>query len=424
MVKRAALPLVCAAWLALAVAVYAVAGAPAGVRGAGIIAVHLGGSVAMLLAWWLARDGRGWGWILTTGVVARLLLAPVPSFTTHDVDRYLWDGRVLLAGLDPYRVRPDDAEVADVREDWPVAEEHAAYPTLYPPGALLLFAGCALVGPDAAPQAWKGVATFFSLVLLFTMAMLLRTLGRERHLALVALSPLLLLEAGVGAHVDVVATAALALGLWFWVWGQRGLAGAAFASGALCKMTPALAWLPLFVASGSRRGRLRMLAGAVAVGVAGYGFAVLLGLAPVGSLGVFFATWRFGSPVGAVLSWLPGGAWVGVVLALAGLVAAVWWAKRAPYRAAMLAVSVPLIVSPVVFPWYLMVLVPLVAIRPSALVIAWLTSAPLTYEVIDGFDAEGSWQPATWPLVAIVAAWAVGLAIDLAVARRRRGDQL
>jgi len=108
----------------------------------------------------------------------------------------------------------------------------------------------------------------------------------------------------------------------------------------------------------------------------------------------------------------------------AGLAVAAWWARRAPWRAVMLALAVPFIVSPVVFPWYLMVLVPLVAIRPSAVVITWLTAAPLTYEVIDRFDSEGVWQPATWPLLVVALAWLIGLAVDIVVARRLRGGQL
>ena len=355
MLARFGLPLTCVAHLALAASVYAVAGAPDGVRGAGIIAVHLGVTCTMLLAWWLARRGAGWSWILGTGAAARLVLAPAPSFTTHDVDRYLWDGRVVLEGLDPYGVSPNDEEVAHLRRDWPVAPEHAAYVTLYPPGALLLFAACARFGPDVAPVAWKVVATLASLVLLFMVSMLLRVLGRKRHLALVALSPLLLLEGGVGAHVDLVAACALCTGLWFWARERRGLAGAALAAGALFKPTPALAWFPLVAAGGAQRARLAMLGGAAGLGLAGYGAALLLGLAPVGSLGVFFAHWRFGSPVGALLSDLPA---VAVALAIAMLGAATWWGRRAPWPAAMLALSAPLLVSPVVFPWYLAGVVP------------------------------------------------------------------
>jgi hypothetical protein len=86
----------------------------------------------------------------------------------------------------------------------------------------------------------------------------------------------------------------------------------------------------------------------------------------------------------------------------------------------VLALAAPLIASPVVFPWYLLPVVPAVALAPSAAAVGWLTALPLTYEVNDRAVATGEWTPATWPLVAIGLAVAVGAAIDVARARRAR----
>ncbi len=57
--------------------------------------------------------------------------------------------------------------------------------------------------------------------------------------------------------------------------------------------------------------------------------------------------------------------------------------------------TAPFLLSPVVFPWYLCPLVPLVAMKPSAALLAWVIAAPLTYEVVNSH----SWEPAAWPLV-------------------------
>jgi hypothetical protein len=78
----------------------------------------------------------------------------------------------------------------------------------------------------------------------------------------------------------------------------------------------------------------------------------------------------------------------------------------------LLAIAAPLVFTPVVYPWYLMPLVPLTALQPRAWAIGWITILPLTYEVIDRFDACGVWEPAVWPLLLVVLVWLVGGAID------------
>jgi len=47
----------------------------------------------------------------------------------------------------------------------------------------------------------------------------------------------------------------------------------------------------------------------------------------------------------------------------------------------------------------------------------WVSTLPLTYQVLDVFDATGVWIPAAWPLWIIAVGWIVGLAID---AQQRR----
>ena len=56
-----------------------------------------------------------------------------------------------------------------------------------------------------------------------------------------------------------------------------------------------------------------------------------------------------------------------------------------------LALAIPLLISPVVFPWYLSALVPLLALRPNIYgIAACLIIMPLTYEVLNDFSCCGS----------------------------------
>jgi alpha-1,6-mannosyltransferase len=440
---RAAVHLLCCVAFVLGAAwVHAVAArAPEG-RGSAYIALHALLAVAMLGAWLTGTSGshdtgaghgpglRSGAWtrllalhgVLAAGGLALLLLLAVPSFTTHDVQRYLWDGAVASAGLDPYRVAPDSAEALSLRAVWPTPAEHAAYPTLYPPGALALFALSSLAGPVHGVWVWKALAIAAGISTLLVAQRLLAQRGALQHLPLLAMSPLLLLETGVGAHVDAFSTLAVVLALWAWQSGRLAWAGAAIGLGAIIKLLPMVLLWPLAVALLAQRRWLalwRLLLGAGLVVALGYGLALACGLLPVGSLGLLFQRWRFGSPLHAALEWLlqPAevSAWLALLLALLLvllLLGSAWLARRDLARAVQLALAAPLLISPVVFPWYLSVLLPALVLRPHAVLLAWICVAPVSYEVLNAYDSSGIWAPAVWPLWAIAASWLLGAVLQ------------
>jgi Glycosyltransferase family 87 len=414
----------CALFVVAAAAAYWVAASPAGTRGTRYIVLHLVLTLLMLGVWATtcppaSAEQR---WTLVAGILARALLVAVPVFTSSDVVRYLWDGRVALAGLDPYRVTPSVAAKV-IPAAWSRPPVHATLPTLYPPGAIALFALCASFGPVWSLWAWKAVVLCASILTLLLTATALRQAAAHRHLPLVALSPLLVLEGGVGVHVDMLAALSIAGAV---VVAQRkrpALTGMVLAFGALIKLLPAVAVVPLAAAMGRRRA-VRLVAGAAAVVALGYAGAFVLGLRPIGSVVVFFRDWQFASPMGAVQAASGGGG--AIVWALSVAAAAVGladiglrcrdgrWGPRLPY-----ALALPLLPSPVVFPWYLSSLVPALALAPSAFLVAWVSVLPLSYEVL---NQVAVWEPAAWVPWAVAAAWGVGIVIDLRLKRGRRSS--
>lgn len=351
---------------------------------------------------------------LLAGVFARVALLAVPAFTTNDVDRYLWDGAVSLAGFDPYLTAPHEAVLAELHGRWPTPPEHAAYPTLYPPVALALFALCASAGPELAPWLWKLAVLGASLGTLVVMLRLLERLQLERHFPLIALSPILVLEGGVGAHVDVFTTFCIALALLLASRRQALLCGAFLGLGAAIKLLPAVAVIPLAIGAGARSG-WRIVGSALAAMSACYAAAVAVGWHPVGSLPLFVERWRFGAPLHSALDALLPSVIVGVVLSGAVLLAlgyAAWRARRDAIGGMQVALAAPLLFGPVVFPWYVAALLPGLALQPRAWLLAWVSTLPLTYEVVNQFNAAGLWAPARWPLWIIALAITAGAAFD------------
>jgi len=414
-------PWLCLLFPAVAATAYLMPLAPPAQLGWLYMGLHLALTAVMLAVW--TRGAADAAWVLAAGGLARLLLIGVPPFTSHDIERYLWDGRVWLAGFDPYRLAPDAPALAPLRALWPTPAEHAAYPTLYPPAALALFALAADAGLPLATLVWKSATAGASLATLAVATSVLRAIGAERHLALVALSPLLVLEAGVGGHVDAFAGLAVVVALACAQRRHAGAAGVALGLGTLIKLLPAFALLPLALSLGRRAGTRLVLCALATIG-AGYGLSSAAGLRPLGSLVVFFERWSFGSPLGALLArWAtPPMARVALLaVLLAGLALAARAARRGRWLVGVqLALAAPLLASPVVFPWYLVPLVPAAAAAPSLALLGWLTALPLTYEVIGPFAQSGVWHPAAWPLWSIALAWAGQLALWSHAAARRR----
>ena len=416
------LSLFCALALGVLVAFYGVQALEPGARAWPYMLLHLVLGLLMLGAWWASgsvaqsRLPSLTRLLLGTGVLARLLLLPLQPFTTHDVDRYLWDGAVVVAGEDPYRLAPDHAQLAELRTQWPVASEHAAYRTVYPPLAIALFSFCARAGPTWAPLIWKSLVTLASLATLWGMLLLLRCYGQERRFSLVALNPLLLLEVGVGAHVDIFAGLAVVWALFSWERQRWTWCGVLLAAGTLCKLTPAVVLLPLGARAWGRSKGLVL--GWVGTMILGYGTAFLMGLQPLGFLLGFVSQWRFASPAALLLECFLPPQWAVMVLGGLGLLALLLLAGLLRRSVLSLqegvvgALALLLALSPVAFPWYLLPLASVVALAPHGSLLLWLLLAPFSYEVLDAFDAHGAWAPARWPPLLVGLGWLVGLGIE------------
>ena len=386
---------------------------PTGLGGNVYVALHFALSVAMLALWSAPNvDMRS---LLILGIILRIALIPTAPISSNDMERYLWDGAVAINGLDPYVVAPDNALAKDLRAIWATPPEHAKYPTLYPPAALSIFAASALAGPILGVWIWKTLASLAGVASLFIMRRVAEHYQQERHFALLALSPLLLLETGIGAHLDAFLVLGLSIILYAYTKEKWGLLGLALGWSACVKFLPIALLAPLFFAV-RLRAFITLSFACLAVIACVYASAFALGYTPIGILPTFFEKWRFSSPFFQLLENISGPDRVVIALGISALIgvaiACLAARKSAPIGFAVV-LSVPLLLSPVVFPWYLMILVPFLAIRPNASILAWVSVAPLSYVVLNQWIAERAWEPAQWPVFVIGFSLVSCLAWDL-----------
>lgn len=196
------------------------------------------------------EERRALAIILGVALLARLVLVLAPPTLSTDVFRYIWDGRVQAAGINPFRHVPAAPELAFLRDAavWPNINRADYAVTIYPPAAQMLFLLAALLGDSVVAM---------KLVLVTAEAVTVAALiGLLRHLRLpvtrvvaYAWHPLALWEIAGNAHIDGAMLAAMLLGLWLaLVRGRRAAGAAVIAVAALCKPFAALAlpsvWRP------------------------------------------------------------------------------------------------------------------------------------------------------------------------------------
>lgn len=103
-----------------------------------------------------------------------------PPFLSSDIYRYVWDGRVLAAGINPYRYIPTDPHLAALRDAKVFPEINRANyaPTIYPPAAEAIFFAVVRIGGSvtvmkAAMVAYIDDYALMMLVVLVSMPLLL-----------------------------------------------------------------------------------------------------------------------------------------------------------------------------------------------------------------------------------------------------------
>jgi alpha-1,6-mannosyltransferase len=193
-----------------------------------------------------------------------LVLTP-PRFST-DVYRYVWDGRVQAAGINPYRYVPADPALARLRDGaiYPNINRRDYARTIYPPAAQMIFLAVTRVGETVT--AMKAAMVVCEALTVWMLTILLGRLGLPRgRVLLYAWNPLVIWQYAGGGHVDAAAITLVAIALVAHVRQWEVLTGAALGCATLVKWYPAV----LFPALYRPRGWKMPLAMA-AVMVAGY----------------------------------------------------------------------------------------------------------------------------------------------------------
>jgi len=378
------------------------------------------GGVYLVAVWVVLKEGRFRGLIpvLVFALLLRMAALATPPYLSDDIYRYVWDGRVQAAGINPYRFVPESRELLALRdgEIYPRINRRGYAPTIYPPLAEALFLAGTRISESVT---WvKLLMIAFEALTVWILVRLLRSLQLPPERVLIyAWNPLAIWEFAGSGHIDAAAIAFMVLAVWARRCNRPGLTGLSLACATLTKLYPAMIFPALY-----RRWDWKM--------PAAFGAAVVLAYLPFASVGrrvlgflpayveeeglisgERFYPWKLIHNVWAIPQF-DGVAYLAILLLV--LLAVAGWLtfrkERHPgdflTHSLVLAALTTVLFSPH-YPWYFAWLLPLLVVVPDLSLLYLTLAAFVLYRVRTHETPDSLFSANTWlylPFVVLVTA--------------------
>jgi hypothetical protein len=351
---------------------------------------------------------------LALSAVWRVPFLLAPPGPQDDVLRYVWDGRLQHRGYNPYTAIPGDPALARLHTSETREMNNQDVPTPYPAGAQLFFRTVTAIHESAFAFKVALEACDWAIVLLLIGE--LRRLGRGEHWVLAyAWHPLVVMCVAYNAHIDILGVLLLLTSVVALRRRHPAVAAVAFALATTVKVLPAVL-APLYWR------RVRIRDGLLAAVVAGLLYAPFLGRGalPIGSMGTFVQRFRFNDPIFAALQRFVASQVAAGLAVLLGLVTAVWMRSKHPAcspDAWAWPMTASLACAPVIYPWYLLWLVPFLLSASTLPILIWTLSIISVSFVWYSYTLGQPWQVPGWIL--LLEYGSVLMAAAIALLRRR-----
>lgn len=201
--------------------------------------------------------------VLGGAFVFRLILIPSVPVHENDIYRYIWDGKVFAAGINPYKYPPlsagikpasvdqqnDFEKLKSLRDESPKSYRRISYkdvPTVYPPLTQVFFAVSTLLAPGSI---WfmKFLFVLFDMAVVILIYMILKLLKQNPLYVIVyAWNPLVLKEFANSGHYDALAICCVMVAVYLVLKEKYTFSSACLGLGVLSKFYP-LIFIPFFL---------------------------------------------------------------------------------------------------------------------------------------------------------------------------------
>ncbi len=333
--------------------------------------------------------------IILFAVLFRIVLVPSNISTSDDVYRYIWEGKVVAHGENPFLYPPDSKELLPLHsKDFPEKVTYPHMTSIYPGAAQSVFA----LGYLISGENDTGLKLLYLLAEFITMLFLFKLLGNykipERNIILYAWLPLPIMEFFINSHIDVIGLMFFIISLYLIE--EEKLHIGAFLFGLAISIKPyAMIMLPFIVLyKGWKKG---LLFGIVSV------FVFVLSMLPFLSAGekifssfmAYSSSWSFNGSIYSLVSLITKNGYtahaISFVLLAGGLIFLFVYTKSS-WKYLFYSWVIYIAFMPTIFPWYLCWIAILIPFVPHSAVIIFLFLINLS----NFSPLQTEWKEFTW----------------------------
>lgn len=243
---------------------------------------------------------------LIAGLLFRLMLIDTGHIASDDIYRYIWDGKVFSAGINPYSYNADDPVLERFHtKDLPDKINHSNYKSIYPPAAQVFFLLGYLIGGDS----FLGIKILLLISEILTVIFIclsLKLLDKPLSLSLIYfLSPLPILQFMCDAHIDGLGVMFLSGFIYFYLKNKKNTASGFLGFSIISKLISGM-FIPLLFFS--EKGYKRLLSVLIPAGILVISYALfMLGNSdPFDFIVKFAGHWMYNGSVFKILHFVMG----------------------------------------------------------------------------------------------------------------------
>ncbi len=333
---------------------------------------------------------RGSLWVMVGFAIAmRVSFLTTEPVLSDDIFRYVWDGRVQKAGINPYLYPPAARELSQLRDPGYESINNKDISTIYPPLMEIVF--LAVVAVSESLLAMRLAFVVFDLALLFLLIRLLEAVGHNPMRALIyAWSPLVIVEISGSGHNDILVIVCLLAANLAIIQQRPGLSISLVTLSGLAKLV-GFALSPLFFPWVRPRAwlLLPLLTAALTWPYVAAGRAAFVGIDN------YARRWRWNDSLFHVLSELTGSLETPkfiVAGALMVLVVVLVVRRVPPLEGSYLTLGAILLLTTTVHPWYLVWIVPYLCLYPNPAWMLLTVTVALSYHGAYLFESGQVWE--------------------------------
>ncbi len=329
--------------------------------------------------------------LLFFGLVSRLLSIFQEPLLSGDLYRCLWEGIVTLHGKNPYLISPADPELENLRPVWHHLINHAEYPALYPPLTTLFNTLVAFIKPT--PHFYKGCLTLVDLSLTLVIGLRLTSLKKPRRfLFLYFLHPLPIIEISGNGHHEALVLLAIMTAFYLLDQDKLSAAAAWFSAAVLSK------YFFLILISEFRNWRTLLILLVFSLSLFAPFYSTQGNI--FFSLGAYLEHWEFNASLYRLGTLLITDHGYLRLLLVSGYL--FFWfyinlrVELPDHQRSVILLTGLLLISPTVHPWYGLWLLPFLVFYQYRAGLLFISLLPLSYIVLEGFQASGIWRENYW----------------------------